>query len=229
MKKALVAFVVIFLLQGICYAQIKSKNKATATKPESEIVKEKAEKWFREVYAERFFKDPYSYRLMGLKAIPVTLREQTNQQLAEIQIEIDTCTVAEVDRNQETYDECVRRYNDYKQKMDIEQEAIDKGIIPKYHTQRKAIFAKAANQYKELSRRIALYLLGVEYKDKMLKILSRYTDEDFNSIVHYDIRLDCYSKNSLGNEVLGRYSFPFTIDGPKGEEDGIDTVVQLNK
>lgn len=229
MKNILFTAMVILLSFGVCNAQKKSNVKTIGIKPESEIVKEKAEKWFKEIYVEKFFKDPYSYRLMGLKVIPVSMKEYLNKELTIVQNDIDTCSVGETDRNKESYDQCMIKHEESKQSAKKEQELVDKGIETTYHTKRGAIFEHAAERYLELAKNIALYLLAIEEKSKIEGQLKNLTEESGNKLAFYDIRLDCYSKNSLGNEVLGRYSFPFSKEGPLGKNNGIDTVIQLNK
>lgn len=232
MKKVVFLLIAIFSLHGVCYSQTKNAAKpiaTVATKPESEIVKENAEKWFKEVYVDKYFKDPYSYRLMGLKAIPISTKEYLLKEIAIMQNDIDTCTVSEGERNKKTHDECMDEYENSKLKIQEEQDFIDKGIDVEYHTKKQAIYKKFGVQYLELAKRIAIYLLAVEEKEKTEALINNLTEEQANQLAYYDIRLDCYSKNSLGNEVLGRFSFPFTVKGALGNNNGIDKVIQLNK
>lgn len=219
MKKILFVLIAFFIYTPI-FAQ---ENK------DVEIIKENAEKWFKEVYVEQFFKDPYSYRLMGLKAIPVSYKELLIKDLANIQNDIDTCTVSKNERNQSAHDYCMKQYEECKIGATKEQEYIDKGVEVEYHTKRKAIFVQYGNSFLELAKRIKLYLLAVEEKERITSLINNLTDEEANKLVCYDIRLDCYSKNSLGNEVLGRFSFLFTENGLFGGEKGINNVIQLNK
>lgn len=228
MKRVLFIVIAAFFIQGICYAQTKS-GKTTSVKPESEIVKEKAEKWFKEIYVDKFFKDPYSYRLMGLKALPISVKEMLLNELAIIQNDIDTCSVSNGERNRQTQEECMAKYEESLQNIEKEQELIDKGIDVDYHIKRKAVFQKFGPKYLDLAKRIAIYLLAIEEKSKVESLIQNLTEEQANKLAHYDIRLDCYSKNSLGNEVLGRFSFPFTINGTLGNNNGIDKVKQLNE
>ena len=53
------------------------------------------------------------------------------------------------------------------------------------------------------------------------------SEELLNSFEYYNIHLDCYSKNDLGNEVLGRYVFPFTKDGAYVDDE--TTIRMLEK
>lgn len=52
--KKIIFFIAFLLLYGICYCQTNKTGKSV-TKPESELVKENAEKWFKDVYVEQFF------------------------------------------------------------------------------------------------------------------------------------------------------------------------------
>lgn len=212
------------LLSFLMYSPIFSQENKDV-----ETIKNNAEKWFKDVYVEQFFKDPYSYRLMGLKAIPVSFKERLIKDLANVQNDMDTCTVSEIERNQKAHDDCMEEYEDCKTNAAKEQEYINNGVETEYHTKRKAIFVNAGNKYLELAKRIKLYLLAAEEKERIVSLINNLSEEEANKLAYYDIRLDCYSKNSLGNEVLGRFSFPFTESGILGGENGISKVVQLNK
>lgn len=238
MRKIIFLFIAIFSLHGVGYSQtgktIKPTTKSVAgksaiTKPESEIVKENAEKWFKDVYVEKFFKDPYSYRLMGLKAIPVTIKEAFLRELSNIQYNIDTCTIAKADRTQESYDECMRLYEQNLKDIEKEKEKINQGGNAEYCNKRIAIYQKYGNEILSIAKGIKLYLFDIGEKEKLENTISQLTEEQSNMLAYYDVRLDCYSKNSLGNDVLGRFSFPFTIKGVLGDNNGIDKVIQLNK
>lgn len=239
MKKVIFLLLAIFLLHGIGYAQTKKTTKSITAKPiatkpivakpESEIVKENAEKWFKEIYVEAFFKDPYSYRLVGLKTIPVTMKEAFLKELSNIQYNIDTCTIAKADRTQESYDECMRLYEQNLKDIEKEKEKINQGGNAEYCNKRIAIYQKYGNEISSIAKGIKLYLFDIGEKAKLENTISQLTEEQSNMLAYYDIRLDCYSKNSLGNEVLGRFSFPFTIKGALGNNNGIDKVIQLNE
>lgn len=186
----------------------KSTTKAIAPKTveesllrtEEDIVKEAAEKWFKEVYVEKMFKDPYSYRLMGIKIRPVTYKEGMLELRKEAQAKLDAA-------NKEYKD----AYYEFKRFNSSSQYELDKA------------YAKA-KKIMELNDKMAK--MQEEQIKKIDSDIYNASEKELDTKIHYQINLDCYSKNSLGNEVLGRYTFPFAVDGPVG---GIDRVKNLNE
>ena len=178
---------------------------------------------------EQYFNDPYSYRLMGIKAIPISFKKMLEKNLETVQKDISNCDLAVSDRNKAAYDDCMRRYEEHKKEAEIEQEYINRGKDVEYHKKRKSILIEYGAKYLEIAKKIELYLLAVEEKWKIIPVLKELSEEEANKLAYYDIRLDCYSKNSLGNEVLGRFSFPFTEDGIFGGKNDVSKVIQLNK
>ena len=201
---------------------------ADAQTPESTI-EIKAEEWFKQAYVETTFKDPYSYRLMGIKAIPITIKQGLEMQLASVLNSIKECSIDTSERNQEGHDSYMEMYEDEMAKAKKEQEIIDSGKGTEYTIRRKDVYVKYANIAIERAKSIALYLLDVSGKERIEGIISDLSEDQSGSIGYYDIRLDCYSKNSLGNEVLGRFSFPFTEGGaPLYGDDTTQYIVNLN-
>lgn len=99
MKKTI--FILTILLPIIIFAQ-ENKN--------VETIKRDAAKWFKDVYVEQVFKKPHSYRLMGLIATPVSFKEMLMRDLADVQNDIDTCSVPETARNQKAYNDYMEKY-----------------------------------------------------------------------------------------------------------------------
>ena len=73
-----------------------------------------------------------------------------------------------------------------------------------------------------------------------MNLLANMSKENKNNISRYAIYIDCYSNNSYGNKVLGRYAFFYYPNSSAFYEDDkkysyknfmIDenTIVQLNK
>lgn len=144
--------------------------------------------------------------------------------MAIIQNDIDTCTLDVSHKNKAALDKCMMFYKECEDGIKEEQTFIDKGIEVEYHTKRKNAHLEYGIKFLDLAKRINLYLLAVEEKDKTISLINNLTEDQSNKLVFYDVRLDCYSKNSLGNEVLGRFSFPFTINGVLGDKNGVDKV-----
>lgn len=226
-KKILIVAILFLPLCGFVVAQTPTNK----TSSESAIVsdmKVKAEVWFKQVYVETVFKDPYSYRLMGIKALPITLKQGLENQLSSVLDNIKKCTIHPSERNQKGHDAYITMYEKNAALAKKEQEYIDNGVDAEYHTKKKAIYVKYAELGAERAKSIALYLLDVSEKERIEGAINNLTEEQSNTIGYYDIRLDCYSKNSFGNEVLGRFSFPFTEKGPLYGDDTVKHIVNLN-
>ena len=201
----------------ITLAQTKKKpivrKTATTTKAivksDEEITIEKAQVWFKDNYVEANFKDPYSFRVVGIKAIATTHKESLNKMLAKIKKRMDACPVPEKDRTEESLKECKAEA----EKCHIEME-VYKNSTTSTDRKRYSINAEYYKKFLKIAEAIELYLLDEkEYKRILSKKMSMDPDE-WDKMAYYEIHLDCYSKNDLGNEVLGRFVFPFTKDGP---------------
>ncbi len=196
-----------------------------------ELLKTNAEKWFKEVYVEKKFKDPYSYRLVGLKAIPVTYANFLHSELEIVKNEIDTFSLSDTDRSIESLEKL--KLDIIKGKTEINDLAVKIKTLTKandidFENKRVAIYKHFYMLRLSLAERIEIYQLAVKSKVEIERIINNLQPEQANKIKHYDIRLDCYSKNSIGNEVLSRFSFPVTKELVAEENNGIDKVKQLN-
>lgn len=226
-KSLTLTFILLLSFNMTIIAQVSTDKTKTDTITVNNI-KNNAEKWFRMQYVEPHFKDPYSYRLMGIKANPITIEEALKIQLSTVLKSIDKCRTHPDERNQEAHDLYMKRYEENKNSIKKEQEYIDSNVDAEYHTKKKAIYVKHAKVYLKRAESIALYLLDEKEKNRLENDINNLTPEKSSSLAYYDIRLDCYSKNSLGNEVLGRYSFPFTENGPLYGDKTIKHVLKLN-
>lgn len=204
-----------------------TKSLLTEKKSDEQIVMEKAEQWFKDIYVENRFKDPYSYRRVGLKALPVTLKESLVKDMEKAQNIIDTARIAK-GSTQKDYDVILTECNSVNKDIEKENSFIESGVDVTYHSKRKVIYVEALKDFAELARQIDMYLFAIKEKESLLAKINNLTEEEASVLIYYDIRLDCYSKNSLGNEVLGRFLFPFTKEGKLGQGDGIENVIILN-
>lgn len=189
-----------------------------------------AENWFKDVYVENYFNDPYSYRLVAIKAIPITNQDFFNNELTAIQYDLDTCTLSANDKSQDT----LKKLDDLILEADDEINKINNDINSSTRDNSKEILRKRLDIQKKyylailnIKHRLDKYHLAVKSKKEVEYILENMSDDQASKLRYYDIRLDCYSKNKIGNEVLGRFSFPFTKDGLF--EGKIEAVKHLNK
>ena len=191
----------------------KAKTAQTVSKPvvksDEEITLEKAQDWFREKYVEDNFKDPYSYRVVGIKAVPVTTGESVDKLIAKVKKNMDESSLHPDDCTEAALAEIKAEIAENERQMKLLKNKTDEYSRKKYN-----IYAEYNVKFLNLAERVEKYLLDKEEYESLLKSKAAMSEEVLNSFAYYDIHLDCYSKNDLGNEVLGRYVFPFTKDGP---------------
>jgi len=196
------------------------KTQVVQQKSEIELVKDSAEVWFKTVYADKNLYDPYSYRLMNIKAEPVKMRQYLEREIEKYKSIMDTCYVQGTEEDLQKWKDALEQTQ---RKMDACSDDYSE-----YGRKKYAIFEESYNAYLEGMKSLQIYLLTKEYLEKMEHDLNATPDVTLDKIMFYDIYLDCYSKNNIGNEVLGRYKFPFSIVGPLGNQNGLDTVEKLN-
>lgn len=236
MKKQLLTLLLL-TLTSLSFAQNKTAIKKPISKTKlplskEEQIKNNAEKWFKDVYVDKFFKDPYSYKLLKLTSEKISVKQSLADSVVYLDGEIAKCKLPEKDRTiknrtdwQEEYDKIVKDMKvDEKKLID---ETDNNQII--YWNKRISLHKKYAKLYLEDMKDYDIYSLCVEEKKRIQDKLTTSTTEQGNKLAFYKIKIDCYSKNSLGNEVLGRFEFPFTEKGPIGSGDGLATVIQTNK
>lgn len=180
------------------------------------LLEKNAEKWFREVYVEKNFVDPYSYRLVKLISKPISNKQLLEIDLATVQSRIDTCSLADVDRSVKALEETesdIKELDDLKVKVleELSKATTDREKL--YLNKKVQIIVKALSDLSSLKTRMAVYHLDCKMKEIILKTMSSMSEEELSQIIYRDMHLDCYSKNDQGNEVLGRFIFPYNRDG----------------
>lgn len=190
-----------------------------------------AEKWFKDVYVESSFKDPYSYRHLKTFIKPISHKDFLESRIKEITAELkgDNLDLMNNKVNPMIREEAESLSNSCKENIKTYLEKIANGSISDYERKRMEIYKKYLIQVTDQLKQFDLHDLNIEEKTHLEEKLLSLTQEEANSTIFHEIRIDCYSKNSLGNEVLGRFSFPFSKDGVLGNKGGIDQVTQLNK
>ncbi len=236
MKKQMFTIILLILTSVTLSAQIKSPNKKTVPQkpvvsPEMSV-KTKAEKWFKDFYVEKFFKDPYSYRLLKITTDSVSTKQSLIDSIYYIASEIEKCNIAEKDRTKENRDEWQKSYDEViadlkKEEANLEKET-DKGQIA-FRNKLIAINKEYALKYLSVLKDFNIYFLNFGERTRLEKRLNSLSPKQENEFAFFKVKLDCYSKNSLGNEVLGRFQFPFTEKGSLPTSDVSGGVIQLNK
>lgn len=233
MKKLLI---ILLALLGLT---VNAQTKKSVSKPttlskvilsEEDIVKSKAEDWFKTIYVESVFKDPYSYKLLKTIVIPKTKKEGLTDSLTKLQYTIDTTKLTPKDISDRA--EYQSMYDKGKADLDKYSKLLETEKDPKqieYYQKRNAINQKYALLCLSTLRQIDIYNVKVKQKEILEKIINTLTPEEANKLSYYEIRIDCYSNNSLGNQVLGRFSFPLNRNGTAIGPNGINNVIQTNK
>lgn len=229
MKKILLLSFVLFFSSGCLNAQVKkaavrnnsktvSKQVVHKIKTNEQIIIEKAQAWFKEKYVETTFKDPYSYRVVGVKAVSKTHKEWLDDEVIRTQKKMDDLGISPSDNPYLILAEI----NESIRKCEIE---MDKNKNNQFYYKFKDI----RDDCKRLARKAELYIDLGEYLKHVKEMQNDLSTETLNSSIFYEIHLDCYSKNELGNEVLGRFLFPFTKDGAfKNDDTTLQMVEKIN-
>jgi hypothetical protein len=207
-------------------------NITAAIKSEPEIVKDNAEKWFKDFYVENFFKDPYSYKLLKTIVTSKSRKDVLLDTLAKRINNINNSKFSSEKHLEDSRAGCQAEYDDSEKEI----EKYSEQLKTETSEERISLIQKIIAVHQKynalrliLLKDIDLYILEIEEKESLEKQLKELNPEQLNQIAYFEIRIDCYSKNSLGNEVLGRFVFPFTKNGPIGNKNGFDKVIQLNK
>lgn len=231
MKKVLIIYLII--LSIIVNGQT-TKNRVSQPKTTLKVedtIKLEAEKWFKTVYVEAVFKDPYSYKLLKTIVTPKNWREALSDSIARITSFIDATTLSIKDRSMETRAEYLAEYNktiawiDRDSKLSKEEKAFSSDEYAKI----EIINQDIVHVLKLAMLKIDQYNLNIELRALLEKKLDNLTPEQSKQLAYYEIRIDCYSNNSIGNQILGRFCFPFTKNGAIGSNNGLNSVIQLNK
>lgn len=236
MKKLLLAMIAFVGLMLGANAQTKNRNGSMRNKPQPTsvvvrdsvaVIKEQAEKWFRDVYVEKHFNDPYSYRLMKVSASPVTLKEALEIDLGNVKMAIDTCSIPKKERTPEGQKKLEGIIKDRQTNIEELNKQLDAGTGNReYLIKMRDIYLEYLNKYIDYKKRLDICILAIQTYDKIKNSIDELSEQSANQIAYYLIKLDCYSKNKMGNEMLGRFEFPFNKEGIfRGEK----SVVQTNK
>lgn len=208
------------------------KTKTTTITTPEEKVKKNAEKWFKEIYVEKNFKDPYSYKLLKLTSEKFSKEQDLNDSISYLTAEIEKCKLPERERTPEGRQAYKSIFDKASLEIKKDENALNNAKEAneiEYLNKRIAISKKHALACLDRMKEYDLYVLNLDEKKRVQEKLSSLSPQQAAELSYYRIKIDCYSKNSLGNEVLGKFQFPFTERGTIGTGDGTSTVTQLNK
>ena len=211
MKKQLLTIIAI-VLSLASFAQIKKKPQSKPS--EIQQVKKDALSWFKNVYVESYFKDPYSYKLLKCDIYPTTLKEVIEGYIRDLDSEIYLADTSKF-------------YSDYGKIAEKNQ------LLLKYN-KRYPVSDTTTSEFKKrieemklvkikLQDELAKYNEILERSNNLKNRLKSLTVSESNKIWQYSVYIDCYSNNSYGNPVLGKYSLYFNNKGL------VRDPIQLNK
>jgi hypothetical protein len=181
----------------ICFtSQAQVKKKAPGKLTEMQQVKKQALYWFKNFYVDINFKDPYSYKLLKCDIYPVSAEEALIETCEDISREVSRADTAEY-------------FSGYKQKKRL-YFTVSNNIkaYPSIYRQSEVDRAK-----KDWDDEILIYQKLLKLKieaDSLLKVMDPIVRK---KVSYYSLYIDCYSNNSYGNAVLGRYSLHFDKKG----------------
>ena len=118
-------------------------------------VDKKIVKTFRDIYVEKTFKDPYSFKLMKIETTPVKLGEGLEKNISFLKSQLEK------------------------------------------------------KDFKFLKESTILDLLKTSEENYL-----KQNDSTKNLVMMYEVKLDCYGTNSYGGQILGRYSFNYSLIDP---------------
>jgi len=235
MKKIICLFLILFCLSTFGQVKKTVSKKVVQSKPvisEIDVVKKNAEDWFKSKYVEEYFKDPYSYKLLKTTVTPKTLKEAILDSIVFFQYNIDTCSLSIKDRTNESRLKCKTIYEERLTEIKrltelIKIESDDQKNY--YNKKRIEIEKKYALPFLQFMKQIDLLNLNINEKKSIENRLISLKEVELSRLAYYEVKIDCYSNNSLGNQILGRFSFPFTKNGPLDKLNDFQSVKHLNK
>ena len=162
---------------------------ANSAYSQKNIIEQNALKWFKSVYVEENFKDPYSFKLLKISSIPQNTFET---------IKTDDIYPLFVELGFEKND------------INVIDTSLINTSIQIYKDLIKGKWEGSEDRIKYLKRIEKLLLC----KSNMMTLININSNKVLkNKICRYGIYIDCYSNNSYGNKILGKFAFFYY---PKG-------------
>lgn len=201
MKKHLLVATAVFITT-LAFGQKKQISKQS----ELQSVKSSAIKWFKSIYVAGNFKDPYSYKLLKAEIIAITNKEAIEKIKSDTELSLSSA-------------DTTKFYSDYANKRQAYRKAVsDLKYYPGLYKQSDVDYAKKAWDYE-----LVKYQKLENDKTNAEDLLSKMDVITAKKINYYAVYIDCYSNNSYGNPVLGKFCFYFNKTGLVREP------IQLNR
>lgn len=147
---------------------------------------ESASDWFKKVYVETSFKDPYSYKLLKITIDSINVGQKLLEDInfEEYKIKGDAFDLSLNERTLKTAEKYAKKEDDPNGTWHQSFERIKKNI-------------------EEIKNRPSKIL-------EMKKKYENLSSEEKNKVFYYKFYLDCHANNSYGNPVLGKYVFTYS-------------------
>lgn len=157
----------------------------SAQRLDSARVVERAKSYFKDVFVEKEFKDPYSYELLKVIAQPYTAKDKVKLELASMEI-------------LDLGDDPVGAYRELVAKKNL----TEYNRVEKYYLQ-------ALTDYELVNKSTAG---KISQLDSLKSIINSHNVQTIR-INEYGIEIQCYVTDNLGNKVLGKYAFFIDVFG----------------
>ncbi len=199
MKKTIA---IAFCLIGIqsLFAQKKLIKKTVLS--EQTIITNKARAWFKDVYVQVNFKDPYSYKLMKFDVYPVTNEAGLKDIIKNIDYKIDELDTSKTYSSYQLKIKTIRKDREYNEK----------------YGSRDSVSVANAKSYtnmllKERDEMLKEYNTTIQAKKEAELQLNSLTPATKDKTLKYIGYLDCYGRNGYGNIALNKYVFDISKSG----------------
>ena len=184
-----------------------------------EIIKKKAEKWFKDFFVDLTFKDKYSYKPLETKAFPVSTEKGILNEIDDIKVIIDHLSNG-IQKEEAKYAEYKKNSDELALKMKTEKKKQKLENLQNEYAKSKENELKYGEYVENDKKKVTNHLENVKIKMQKLSSLS---DLEKKSAAYYWITHDCHANNSYGGQVLGVYRFKFDA----AKESGYD-VAKIN-
>lgn len=152
------------------------------------IIREKAKEYFRDIYVEANFKNPYSYELLKIEVTPVVAAISLDQDLKSAKDWVIRTDTASKDSH----------YQKMKTLLASHEKKLKQDRISEEEVQ------ETRRLVKEFS---SIYSTWTKQVEKLSAEISNLDHENSMATREYEILIHCQADNSYGGKVLGRYKF----------------------
>lgn len=206
MKSALILILIFLLDLPFLIAQPKENDQGNA---EINQISTSARHWFKDTYLKSKFPDAHAFKILELKATPVSKLEQ-------IKLEIDKSTqgISAYDTLAagSNYSHYLHIYNQYQ--LDHEKMVAESGTESSAAIEKKSLMDQYMVKIKETKLNLKKAVKAGLFWNHALKDLPK---DQANITAYYNIYIQCRWKSASGKKMSGNYYFNFDKNGLIGE------------